>query len=350
MHLVIDCRMINKSGIGTYIKNIIPGLIKSRKYKITCLGYVELANFDWYSEVNFIELKSAIFSISEQFELPLKIPTCDIFWTPNWNVPLLYIKAKKRITTIHDVYHLANSKDFSLFKISFAKLLMNFIKIRYHKIITVSNFSKSEIIKYTSISSERIKVSYLAVEDDFDKLNEIKKIDEDFILFVGNVKPHKNLKLCLEAIKLIDNKYVKFYIVGQKEGFLTGDIQLLNAMENVNSQVVFTGRISDSELKNYYKQAKLFLFPSTYEGFGLPILEAMKFKLPIISSDKASIPEVAGDSVIYFDSSDLHDLIVKLNDFFEGKIKCSIADYEYQLNKFNWNNTISRHLDILDSL
>lgn len=350
MHLVIDCRMINKSGIGTYIKNIVPGLIKSDKYTITCLGYLELADFDWYSEINFIELKSPIFSIFEQFELPLKIPKCDIFWTPNWNVPLLYIKAKKRITTIHDVYHLANSNDFSLFKISFAKILMKFIRIRYRKIITVSNFSKSEIIRYTSIPSERIKVTYLAVEDDFDKLIEIKKIDEDFILFVGNVKPHKNLKLCLQAINLINKKDIKFYIVGQKEGFLTGDVELLSAMENVNSQVIFTGRISDSELKSYYNQAKLFLFPSTYEGFGLPILEAMKFKLPIISSNKASIPEVAGNSVIYFESSDLNDLVVKLNDFFEGKIKCSISDYEYQLNKFSWDDTVLKHVDIFDSL
>ena len=84
--------------------------------------------------------------------------------------------------------------------------------------------------------------------------------------------------------------------------------------------------------------------------FGLPILEAMKFKLPIISSNKASIPEVAGNSVIYFDSSDLNDLVAKLNDFFAGKINCSISDYEYQLNKFSWDYTISKHIDIFDSL
>lgn len=346
--LVIDCRMINKSGIGTYLKNIIPGIILSNEYNITCMGYEELKEFYWFKNVKYINLKTPILSFSEQIELPLKIPKCDIFWSPNWNIPLFPIRAKKRIVTIHDVYHLANPLLFSYFKINLVKLYMKFIKISSENVITVSEFSKKEIIKYTSIPPEKITVIYLAVENNFNEFTPIKKIDEEYILFVGNVKPHKNLKLCLEAFKLIKNKNVKFYIVGKKDGFITNDIVLMDSIKNLDERIVFTGHISDVELKNFYKNAKLFLFPSIYEGFGLPILEAMKFNLPIIASKEASIPEVAGDKVIYFDSSNVTDLINKIDDFFSGKLNCHINEYVDHLKNFEWKRTVSMHIRLLN--
>jgi len=345
-HLVIDCRMINKSGIGTYLKNIIPGIILSDEYNITCMGYDELKDFDWFENVKFDHLRAPILSFYEQIELPLKIPKCDVFWTPNWNVPLFPIRAKKRIVTIHDVYHLAHPNLFPYFKISLIKFYMKFIKVSYEEIITVSKFSKKEIMKYTSIPSKKITVTYLAVNDNFDSFIKLPQIKDEYILFVGNVKPHKNLKLCLDAIKSIKNKSIKFYIVGQKEGFITNDLVLTDIMKNLSSRVVFTGRISDDELKNYYKHAKLFLFPSTYEGFGLPILEAMKFKLPIIASRSASIPEVAGDKVVYFDPLNVVDLIEKINQFLEGVVSCPVEDYKSHLDKFNWQITIQNHIEI----
>ncbi|WP_281228046.1 glycosyltransferase family 4 protein [Flavobacterium aquiphilum] len=348
-HIVVDCRMINKSGIGTYLKNILPEIISYGKYRVTCLGYDELKTFYWFDQVVFIPLKAPILSIKEQFELFLKIPKCDLFWSPNWNVPLFPIRAKNRIVTIHDVYHLANAFQFSPFKISMVKFYMFFIKSNYKNVITVSEFSKNEIIKFTKIVPDAITVIFLSVDDNFSSKVLLPEILEDYILYVGNVKPHKNLRLSLEAFSKIEDKTIKFYIVGQKEGFITSDKSLSEYILNLKERVSFTGYVSDDELKNYYKNAKLFLFPSTYEGFGLPILEAMKFKLPIIASNSASIPEVAGKSVIYFDSTNVNDLVSKLNGFLTGEIKCQILDYEDQLKKFNWKRTAQQHLDIFDS-
>lgn len=342
--------MINDSGIGTYLKNILPGLVSSNEFTITCLGYKELKDFEWFSKVNSILLSSTIFSISEQLELFFKIPKCDVFWSPNWNIPFLPIKAKKRIVTIHDVYYLSNSASFPIHRNIVVKIYMLFIKWYYEKIITVSNFSKCEIVKYTKIPSKIIEVSYLAVEDNFVKFEMIDTYSEEYILFVGNVKPHKNLKLSLEAFNLIEDKNLKFYIVGKIDGFNTGDKELVGMINELDSRIVFTGKISDSELKNYYKHAKLFLFPSTYEGFGLPILEAMKFNLPIIASTSASIPEVAGNSVIYFDSSSVMDLKLKLDMFLKGEISCNILEYKKHLEKFSWESTIKKHIDIFNSL
>ena len=349
-HLVVDCRMINKSGIGTYLKNILPGIILSDKYILTCMGYEELKSFYWIDKVLFIPLKSPILSFSEQIEMALKIPKCDIFWSPNWNIPLLPIRAKNRVVTIHDVYHLANFNLFSSAKIRIVRFYMSFIKKKYNKIITVSEFSKKEITKFTKIHPENIVVTYLGVDEKYSDEVILPNIEEEYILYVGNVKPHKNLKLSLEAFSMIKDKNIKFYIVGQRDGFKTNDNTLNENIINLKDRVFFTGYVSDEELKNYYKNAKLFLFPSLYEGFGLPVLEAMKFKLPIIASGSTSIPEVAGNHVIYFNALSVNDLVNKLNGFLEGELKCQIFDYQKQLNKFNWKYTVSKHLDIFNSI
>lgn len=346
INLVIDCRMINMSGIGTYLKNIIPGLIESDCFDITCMGYSNIKEFNWFDKVKYIRLNSKILSIAEQFELTWKIPSCDLFWSPNWNIPLLFTKAKSRIVTIHDVYHLANAGEFSKLNIAVVKIYMKFIRTFYDNIITVSNFSKSEINQYAKISLEKISVIYLAVDDNYTKFVPDFETNDQYMLYVGNVKPHKNLLLSLKAFNEIEDKNLKFYIVGKRDGFITNDNSLNEIIETLKERVFFTGEISDSELKTYYKNAKLFLFPSKYEGFGLPILEAMKFNLPIISSSCASIPEVAGDGVIYFDAFNQHDLVIKINGFLSGQLICSNFDYQNQLDKFNWNDTVANHIKL----
>ena len=350
INLVIDCRMIKMSGIGTYLKNIIPGLVTSQQFNITCMGYSDLKDFSWYDSINYIPLCSPILSLAEQLELPRKVPSCDIFWSPNWNVPLLFIRAKKRIVTIHDVYHLANSEGFSNINILFVKFYMKFIKFFYNKIITVSDFSKQEIIKYTNIYPERIAVITLAVDNNYTEFVPEFEIKTPYILFVGNVKPHKNLLLSLKAFEQIEDKNIKFFIVGKKEGFITNDDELVKSIAFLDKRVFFTGEISDNKLKTYYKNATFFLFPSKYEGFGLPILEAMKFELPIISSSCASIPEVAGECVIYFNAFDKNDLVSKIDGFLSGEIKCDIKKYSNQLNKFNWNHTVAKHIQLFNKL
>lgn len=176
INLVIDCRMINNSGIGTYVKNIVPGLINSGKFKITCLGYDELQEFSWFSSIKYISLNSKALSIGEQVEFKIKIPSCDIFWSPHFNVPFSKIKAKKRIVTIHDVYQLANSKDFSKVKTALYKLIISRAIKLSSIIITVSDFSKNEILKYTNSADNKIIPIPVSVADDFNKNFHFKKV------------------------------------------------------------------------------------------------------------------------------------------------------------------------------
>lgn len=349
IRLAIDCRMINMSGIGTYLKHVLPGIIQSGRFDITCLGYEELRTFIWFSEVRYLSLTSDILSAGEQWELFRKVPPCDIFWAPNWNVPLLPIRAKQRVVTIHDVYHLANANQFSALKIQIVKAYMYYIKLFTRKVITVSEFSKSEIIRYTGIPAARIEVIPLSVDKAFDQFIPVPIPEDNYILYVGNVKPHKNLKICLEALYALNDPALKLVIVGKREGFVTAEDSLRDDIEKLGGRVVFTGHVPDDLLKSYYKNARLFLFPSKYEGFGLPILEAMKFGLPILASKSASIPEVGDDKIMYFDAYDPKDLLKQLRLFLAGAINSRQEAYPLHLEKYDWDFTSSRHIAILEN-
>lgn len=349
--LVIDCRMINMSGIGTYIKHIVPGVINSGLFDVTCLGKDELNKFEWFKSVKFIRLNSKILSPSEQIELFLKIPQCDIFWAPNWNIPLLPVKAKHVVVTVHDLYHMANADSVSPLIVKIANYFMNFIARKEFEVITVSDFSKSEILKLTKIKRDKVSVIHNGIDKKFSLINaKDEDLDSNYALFVGNVKPHKNLIACIKAFSLIEDKSLKLYIVGKKEGFITNDVEITAAIKSLGDRVVLTGEVSDSQLKNYYKNAKLFLFPSKYEGFGLPILEAMTYNLPIIASHNAAIPEVGGDHIIYFDPKSASDLAKKINGFINGEISCHIDQYPAQLAKFDWDKAVKKHIAIFEDV
>jgi hypothetical protein len=120
--LVVDARMINSSGIGTYLKNILPKVAK--EFDLTLLGNKkELLLFKWVNDCKIIDFNARIYSISEQLKYPFVIPKTELFWCPHFNVPLLPVKAKRIVSTIHDVNHLALSKDFLYIKKEYAKIL-----------------------------------------------------------------------------------------------------------------------------------------------------------------------------------------------------------------------------------
>ncbi|QPH38357.1 glycosyltransferase family 4 protein [Pedobacter endophyticus] len=346
--IVIDCRMISMSGIGTYLQHIIPGIIKSKKFTVHCLGYSELANYEWADKVTVKLMKAKILSIAEQLELPFAIPKCDIFWSPNWNVPLLPIKAVSRLATIHDVYHLANAEKFSPVLIMMVKIFMKRLAI-YPKLVTVSEFSKREICRLTNVPTAKIEVIPLAPKEV--QISTVRSgLATNYILYVGNVKPHKNLRLALEAFQRLSQEELSFVIVGKRDGFITNDTSFGDLIKELGAKIKFTGIVDDDRLAEYYKNATLFLFPSLYEGFGLPILEAMEANIPIIASNAASIPEVGGELVHYFDPTDVNDLLRKLRLFFDGQLKDLTGGYPMHLKNFSWQKAINSHIKILETI
>lgn len=199
--ITIDCRMIKASGIGRYLQELFSILFQNLNCNFVLLGSSE--DLDIYAQnhanVNIVNFTFPIYSIKEQIYYPKNIPTCDLFWSPHFNIPLLPIKAKKRLVTIHDAYHLAFKKELSLKERIYADLVYRAALNRSDKIITVSDFSKSELIKHTSFKHpNKIEV----VHNGINKISEVSDATKpsytyQFLLYVGNVKPHKNLKSAL---------------------------------------------------------------------------------------------------------------------------------------------------------
>lgn len=279
--------------------------------------------------------------------------------SPHYNIPLLPIKAKHRVVTIHDVFHLAFYNELSLSQKIYSKMVINSALKKSDKIITVSNFSKKEILKYTdSKYEEKISVIYNGINLTKKGKRYTKNITTPYFLFVGNIKPHKNLKRTLESFKLFLEKYQnlenlpQFIIVGKKEGFITGD-NIVNLVEKdflLRKYVKFTGWIDDNELDELYSNALALVFPSYYEGFGFPPLEAMASDCPVIASDKACIPEICGEAALYFDPFSIESILGKMTIIFKEKdIRNSLVlKGKERITYFSDKKTVEKHIELFN--
>ncbi len=360
MRLVADLRLINSSGIGTYIKNVFPLLLKEFEEVCVLGNQEEIELFCWRKQVKIVQFRSNTYSLTEQFMYPFKIPVCDVLWIPHFNTPLLPVLTTKRLVTIHDVNHLSNPKYFSTIKRIWAKILYKNAVKRSDLIYTVSEFSKSEILKFFKINANKIQVVYGGVDRNFGKENDnqIKgNVPKDYFLFVGNVKPHKNLMTLLKAYNSLDQEIkatYKLVILGKKKGFITGDYEVFKYIEcnNLDKNIHFTGYITDDKVPIIYRNAKLFIFPSLYEGFGLPLLEAMACETPVLSSYNASLKEVGEDAVVYFNPHSPLDLKEKIgkvlaNENLQVQLKRKGLE---QIKKFSWKKSVDKHIQAIKQL
>lgn len=323
LKIVIDARMINNSGIGTYMQNMVPNLIKN--YELILLGRgVELKKFLWSKQTQIVDFNIPIYSIGEQLMAPFIIPTCDIFLSPHYNIPILPIRAKKRLVIIHDVYHLAFNKTLSLTQKLYSKLMIYSAVHLSDHIITSSQFSKSEILKYEKVTESKISVihfgfdfeEYSNLASDFERVKNKYNISGKYFLFVSNIKPHKNLSNLLQALKNVLKKIeVKLVVVGEYKKLITSDkksFELINKNKLLKDNTIFTGFVDKEELASLYKSALALIFPSFYEGFGIPPLEAMACGCPVISSNAASLPEVCNDAAIYINPNNITEIEEKM--------------------------------------
>ncbi len=361
--IVVDARMIKSSGIGTYLQSMLPNL--PGNYNPVLLGKTrEIKALGLEREIEIINFTSPIYSLSEQLMFPVKIPGCDIFLSPHYNVPVLPVKAGKKIVIIHDVYHLAFYGRLTGLQKLYAKYMIRKAVKNSDSVITVSKFSKSEIVKYTGVDETKISVVYCGLNKDVFKdfyngdysgLIQKYKLPDKFFLFVSNIKPHKNLYNLLAAFLEIlekDEKY-KIVVVGEYKKLITADkdvFKLLDKSPKLKRNTVFTGYISRQELNALYRMAFALVFPSLYEGFGLPPLEAMICGCPVIAASTASIPEACGDAALYFDPYNVHDIKEKLELFIndESYMKVLTAKGRENIKRFSRENFAANLKMILD--
>jgi glycosyltransferase involved in cell wall biosynthesis len=297
-----------------------------------------------------------------QFALPFSLlldkKRPDVFFSPSHYAPrfspvptaisimdLSYIHFPELFTK-HDLYQLVNWTKYS------AK--------NAKKIFTISNFSRDDIIKTYKKRPEDVVTTYLGIRETENlkhKTESMEDLDKKFgitkpyILFVGTIQPRKNITKLIEAVSLLKEKQVQLVVVGKK-GWLWEEILAAPEKFKIADRVKFLDFVTNEDLPSLYKNALCFVLPSLYEGFGLPVLEAMKFGCPTVISNVSSLPEVGGDASIYFDPQSVDDIAEKLtlviND--EGLRKNMVEKGYNQVKKFSWEKAAKETLRVLEQL
>lgn len=323
------------------------------------LGILDKKNF------KVVSLKSGNKFIWNLFTLAgyLEKNPVDVYHT-QYIVPFFVPKKIKIITHIHDVSFIAYPELISKIDIFFLKLLIPRSLRLADKIISVSEFTKQEIIKYYNTDPEKIEIVYNAANDNFskdespEKLEEVRKkysLPKKFALYVGTMQPRKNIPMLINAFFGIKDKIsgTKLVLVGNKNAHnFDNNINKSISDNNIKSDVIFPGYIDQEDLAAIYKLAEVFVFPSLYEGFGIPILEAFASKLPVLASDIQIHNEIAGEAALYFNPGSLDDFSEKLyNSLADQNLREKlISSGSERINFFSWQRSAQEMLKIYEEL
>ncbi len=370
MKIGYDARLINQTGVGRYIQNTLPYLIKNKKNKwcilirkedrdflVSVLGNttnVEIIDFNyrWHSIIEQIKLPQVLY--------PLKL---DIFFTPYINVPVFYFKRKA--VTIHDLTVLthktgrASTKNiliYSLKRIGYRLALRSALRSKI--IFTVAQSTKKDILEnFPRINKDKIIVTY----NGFTKIPVTTKKNvksfvektEPYLFYVGNAHPHKNLDFMVESLDKMFTTYKRINVViaGKDDFFMTRLQSKIRTLKNYE-KFYFYPSPTNEELGLLYKNAKVVILPSLKEGFGLQILEAMSFDLPIICSRIPVYREVSNNYCIYFDPTSTKSFLLavakglKIN---KRERDTLAKKYHAHLKKFNWEDCAHTTLKAIEN-
>ncbi len=324
MKIGIDARMFsdNFTGIGRYNFEVTKRIFA--KYAETefviFMNESEFSKFEFPINVKKILVNAPIYSLAEQtrFLKILNYEKCDLVHFTHFNVPLFY--RGDFITTLHDTtisFYPGKKMNTFLRKLGYKLVLKNAIS-RAKKIISVSENTKKDILKlFSKINPAKILVIHNGVGDEFSPISEIEKfqikkkfnIKNDFLLYSGNWREHKNLVGLLQAFAdiLKSEKNIDLVVTGKPDPFYPEVLETIKKL-NLSNKVHTVGLVDFLDLKKLFATAKIFVFPSFYEGFGLPALEAMKSGTPVASSNSSSLPEICGDAAVFFDPQNIMEI------------------------------------------
>ena len=323
MRVAIDARKLHDFGIGTYIRNLLRQLARidhDTEYVLLC----QEADLDVAGQLgaNFRTVlePSPNYSLREQIRVPwvLLRERPDVYHAPHYILPA-GVRCRS-VVTIHDCIHLMFPQYLpNKAAYAYAKASMWAAARRSHCILTVSEASKRDILHFFNVPPEKIEVVYNAIdehfwvrpqEEDVARVRERYQLDHQFVLYVGNIKPHKNLVRLIEAfadLRRGEFEEVKLLIIGDEISKLPALRRAVHR-HKLHKHVRFLGYLSDQTLAILYRLASAFAFPSLYEGFGLPPLEAMASGTPVVTSNVSSLPEVAGGAAVLVDPYDVDSI------------------------------------------
>lgn len=285
----------------------------------------------------------------EQVELPLHARGGVLLSLGN-TAPLA---KREQIVTIHDVATFAVPEGFSAAFGRWYRFLIPRLGKIARRVVTVSHFSAGELARLAGVPAEKIRVVYnapehiLAVEPDDAVLTRAGLAGRPYVLAVGNRAPYKNFQAVLDAQALLGETPYAFVHVGQSNARIFGEVE-----DDAARSAVALGRVSDAELRALYAGAGCFVFPSLYEGFGMPPLEAMACGCPVVAARAASMPEVCGDATLYFDPRDARELATRIAEVMgDAALREELARRgRERVKAFAWKSSARALLRVIDEV
>jgi glycosyltransferase involved in cell wall biosynthesis len=315
----IDARKLHDFGIGTYIRNLLRQLARQDRHT----EFVVLARPDDCESVgalgeNFraVVETAGNYSISEQIRVPLALrrERVTLFHAPHYVLPPLVMC--RSVVTIHDCIHLMFPQYLpSRLALTYARVSIGLASRRATRVLTVSESSKRDILRFVDVPADKIDVIYNAFDERFGiepapedvaRVRERYQLHDPFVLYAGTVKPHKNVERLIEAFYLVRKQgmdHLKLVLIGDEISKYAALRRAVHSHQ-LHKYVRFLGYLPEHTLAVMYRLAGVFVFPSLYEGFGLPPLEAMASGTPVVTSNISSLPEVAGDAAVLVDPYD----------------------------------------------
>ncbi len=320
MRIVLDARKLHDFGIGTYIRNLVNELGRlDHEDEYVLLTKPEDAATAAAAGPNFraVVETSRPYSVAEQWRVPMAAARAraDLLHEPHYVLPPL--TRCRTVVTIHDCIHLRFPEYLpSRAAFAYAHAMIRLAARKADRVLTVSDASKRDILHYTGIAPEKVVVVHNGLDTRFaaapdaeaiDRVRQRFQLDHPFVLYVGNIKPHKNLERLIAAFASMRTDGpdgLKLVVIGDETSKHPGLRQAVHR-HRLDKHVRFFGFQPAATLITFYRLARAFVFPSLYEGFGLPPLEAMANETPVVTSNLSSLPEVAGDAAVLVDPYDV---------------------------------------------
>lgn len=345
-----EANVPTRVGIGQYAYQVIKELCRSANdYKLTIfLPHPPLPDMPVENKnIQYVIGKPGkLWTLTQLPHLIRMHTNLDVFFSPTHYAP--WFVSVPIVLSVMDLSYIRYPELFTFKDLLQLKYMGGLSIRRAKKILTISQFSKTEIHDYYKIPLDHIEVTYPGVTISTSKSLRNKINSRPYILFVGTIQPRKNIERLIEAFEMID--FTGDLLLVGKKGWLFEKIVKRASSSNAHDRIHFLNFVSSIELMNMYRNARCFVLPSLYEGFGIPVVEAMASGVPVVVSNSSSLPEVAGNAGIVVDPSSVRDIargIIEALQLSNEQRKERILNGEAQATKFTWAQCGQKTLTVL---
>ncbi len=368
--ILIDATAIPKQpvGAGLYMSRLVRELLHAElEFDLKILAHEDdFGLFDLHDEYkkHFLFQRDrgrGLRILSEQFTYPqlIRKNQMDLCHGLHYSMPI--INKTRTVTTIHDTTFYLYPQKHTWLKRLYFKFFIKYSSIHSDHLITVSDNTKNDLISLFNIDPGKITTSHLGVDtsfkplDNYDMFQKIKNkyvLPDKFILYVGLIEPRKNLQSLVKAyanfLKMSELKDNSHLVLAGRWGWESKELTKLITELNIDAKVHFPGYIDSEDLPFLYNMAIVFVYPSYYEGFGLPVLEAMACGTPVITSNISSMPEIVGDSGLLINPNDISNIENAIKDLLSNDLlRRKLSEQALIRSKeFTWKETAQKTLDV----